>query len=177
MNGENNTVSGLRIQTINAGIILAACLLMTAFLILNIFTSAAYDALEESIDKYISLELAANELKHASDNLTIQVRMFTVTRNQECLNRYFLEIYSRRRENALRILQERLSKEKDRRDLEQAMQDSRRLEEIELYAMRLVSDACGLHSDAEIENALEQVRLTPEDAALSPEKNWSGRNA
>ena len=174
--GKSSEIKALRIRRVNAGIIFAACVLLLLFLTEMRRTDHAYDALQNATEKYVVSELAANALKHASDYLTTQVRMFTVTEDPAYMEGYFQEARgSLRRENAVKELETRLQGTDAERYLESALAYSNELMEREYYAMKLVVDARGYPLTG-LAAALDDVDLKAEDAALSPqEKVWLAR--
>ena len=163
-------IRGIRIRTVNAGIVLVACALLFLFLLASYQTSAAYQSLRTATDKYISAELAANNLKHASDHLTTEVRMFAVTTDPLYLERYFEEVDSRRREQAVHILEESLGGTDAHRFLDNALRNSMELMEREYASMRLIVDARGYELEGEAREVLRSVPPEAEAQSLPPEE-------
>lgn len=163
-------VRGIRIRNVNAFIVSFACMLLVLFLLVSSHITKTYDSFQEDIEKYVASELAANDLRHSSDELTTSVRMFAITTEIRYMNLYFEEVYSGERERALDTLKKYLGASRSERYLDSAMRNSLELMGIEYKSMRLVADACGYQTDGEIRATLENVPLSAEEAALPPEE-------
>lgn len=113
---------------------------------------------------------AAINLQEGSDYLTEEARLFVITTEYIHLENYFYEINNRkRRETAISELKENAGNSKAIDFLEMALAESYTLEQQEMYALRLVVE--GKHFDKNpayaIPTEITQIRLLPEDAALS----------
>ena len=162
-NGE--TIRGPRIRTINLVSVILTLLIVLLFLL---STQRAYQAnrdLNEATEKYVACEMAASTLRQGSDNLTIQVRLYAITGNPAYLREYFEEVATRRREQAVETLVSHLPDQEAYRFLEEALERSVELMDLEYYAMALVLDATGGQLEPGME-ALQDARLRAEDAAL-----------
>lgn len=169
-NPEAAEIKGLRIRTISAVVIALTAVLLLLFLRSTDQTGRAYEQLNASAEKFVVSELAADRLKEASDDLTAQVRMFSITRARKYMRRYFTEAaVSHRREDAVNTLERFLAGTDAHRYLERALDCSNELMEREYYSMRLVMEAMGYPSEENMQ-AMEGVVLTPEDAGLSREE-------
>ena len=161
---------GIRIRTVNAMMIFAACMLMLVFLRTSSDTEKAYLALEHATDRYVQSELAANSLKHASDNLTTQVRMFTVTADPKYMERYFEEAFVlQRREQAVDTLERYLDGTPAYHYLEEALVCSNELMRIEYHAMHLMTEAYGFTPQGEAAR-LTEIPLSENELTLSREE-------
>ena len=159
-----------KIRTINMLVVIAASLLLILFLLSSVQTSYSYDRLRYANDKYITCELAANQLKHASNYLTAEVRMFAITQDPKYMEDYFKEsLVNRNREQATETLQKYLSESYAYLYLDEAYRYSYELMKREYHAMKLVCDATSLipGGDAQI---VSSVELTDSEKALSPEE-------
>lgn len=163
--------SGLKIRSINVLVVSAAVILLILFLISSFQTSFAYDRLRHANDKYISCELAANQLKHASNYLTAQTRMFAITQNTMYMERYFEEaLVSRNREQATDVLKTYMKESHAYMYLDEACRYSYDLMSREYHSMRLVVDACGYIPGGDAASILGVVELTNAEQAMTPEQ-------
>ena len=148
--------------TVSIAAILAICLLVIASLA-NKTTAELLDITNE----YIECENAVEEMSEASLYLTSQTRMFVLTHDPSYLRRYLIESQdSQRREEAIRSFEAQTPDENAWHFINSAMDASKKLEERELYAMKLVTLA---ESIAKEQGAaeLEDIVLNAEDASLS----------
>ena len=163
-------VGGIRIRALNVLIICLAAFVAIVFLQTVQLTNDTYYELEDASNRYIACEAASNEMKEASNYLTIQVRTFAVTQNPTYMDRYFEEaVVTQRREDAVAVLAESLPDGDSRKYLDQALEHSRALMDLEFYSMKLVVEAKDIPVSGNAA-ALNDVVLKPEDAALSPDK-------
>ena len=126
---------------------------------------ANFKALEKATDDYIELEKKALDLMEASDYLTEQVQCYTVLGDRKYLDNYMTEAFeTKRRENAIETIGSVMPNSPALAELKNSMNNSVKLMDTEYYAMVLVLDATG---DTDIPEALKDVSLTAEDAALS----------
>ena len=156
---------GPRIRTINIVSVVLTLLIVLLFLYGTQRTYQANRALNEATEKYVVCETAATTLKQGSDNLTNQVRLYTVTGDPVYLRAYFAEVATQHRERAVEMLERYLANTEAYQFLEDALECSVELMDLEYYAMILVLDA----TDGEIEPGMEALRdvyLRPEDKAL-----------
>ena len=159
------TPRGPQIRIINIVSVVLTLLLMLLFLFGVLRAHQANRDLNEATEKYVVCEMAATTLKQGSDNLTNQVRLYTVTGDPVYLRAYFEEVATQHREQAVETLERYLSDTDAYRFLEDALECSVELMDLEYYAMVLVLNA----ADGQIEpgmEALRDVRLRPEDEAL-----------
>lgn len=111
------------------------------------------------------LQKAARQLMDASDYLTEQAQRFTISGDKRFMENYFTEAFeSNRREDALSKMDVDQKTEAALKQLQEAMESSVSLMDQEYYSMRLVVEAKGYTDYPAI---LDEVRLSPEDAALS----------
>lgn len=152
-------------------LLVVLAIIVSCVLIFATFRSFfAFSRLSRATDEYIDLQDSVYELMEASDYLTEKVRRFTVTGEIEYLNDYFREATeNRRRERAVERLSEIPNAQSALKSLELAQKGSNDLMVREYYAMKLVIVAKG-YSSSDYPEALQDVSLTPGDAALSPEE-------
>ena len=130
--------------------------------------SAVYEKLSTATDGYIELTNAAKDLMDASDYLTQEVQLFTVTRDIAHLDNYFKEANDvRRRENAIKTMGLTAGDTRAFQQLQLAYNASIKLMEREYYAMKLVLVACNI---TEYPEELADVVLSDEDINRSGEK-------
>ena len=159
---------GFRVGVLSAFLVVLAAIISVVFMLSVQRINQTYDEFEKATDNYLECESAANDMKEASNYLTIQVRSFIVTQDTEYFDNYFEEAnVNMRREKAVATLESLDAN--DSMYLSEALTDSVELMDIEYYAMKLVCEAKGYQSLSENATLLESVDLKPEDAALSPD--------
>ena len=166
----DSVARGPRIRLMNVLALTLACVALVLLSITAGELNETYRQLVESDELYLASELAAYELKHASDYLTNSVQMFAVTGEMRYARNYFTEsTVSRRREKALETLQKNLGGTTAERSLEKALSYSNELMELEYESMLLVMSARGYTPEENME-ALNSRFLTENQLALSPEE-------
>ena len=169
MNTHKGT-SRIRIQTFSTWSLIIACILAVLFLLLSLLGMQDFNMLEDSTKQYILCANAARQLQEGSDELTTQVRLYTMTQDSSFLDGYFQEaLETRSRENAVSTLSSAFPDTDLMEALEQALQESRDLMQREFYAMRLVADSAGVSQDR-LPDDVAAVVLTAEDTARSAEE-------
>ncbi len=112
---------------------------------------------------------AAVSLQEASDYLTNESRLFAITGDWSHLENYFAEIdETKRREKALEEIKAAGAIEKSANYLEQAMNESKKLEELEYKAMKLVVTAKGYDKNPlyNVPAAVKNVQLSDQEKAM-----------
>lgn len=167
---ERKSIKGIRIQNASIIMILISCLIYILLILATVRVSEKYEDVHHSMDDYIAWEEGEALLTEGSAYLTEQVRLYVVTKDTRYRERYFMEVHvTGRREQALRQLEEHEGGEEAYKYLEGALESSNELMAQELYAMKLVSTACGEKAE-KLPEMLQEIVLEPEDQALSPEK-------
>ncbi|MBQ9492231.1 MAG: GGDEF domain-containing protein [Oscillibacter sp.] len=162
--------SGPKIRSINMLVLSLALIFLTLFLFSSFRTSYAYESLRHANDKYIASELAANQLKHASNYLTAQTRMFAITQDIIYMDRYFEEsLVLRNREKAAEVLKTYFLESYAYLYLDEACRYSYELMDREYHAMRLVTEACN-YIPNEAASCLNDVELTADEKAMTPDE-------
>jgi len=153
-------------------IMLTVFLAMTAVLLTISFrTISSFHQLSLATDDYISLQEAATGLMSASDYLTEEAQAYTVIGDRTHLDNYLTEAQqTRRRDNAIDVMENHLPDSPALERLKNAMAESLTLMDTEYYAMRLILDAQG---DKDIPEALTGIKLSAEDSALSASEKKS----
>ena len=164
---QNKNVKGIRIQTLSYIMIAASCIFYIFILYITIRVSEHYNTLTQNMNTYTICRQSADTLQEASDYLTEQVRLYVMTTDSRYMDAYIEEIsISMRREQALKNLQDYHINEDALSYLTLALDESNRLEETELYAMRLTGEATEYAPDA-FPDPVKTIALSQEDAALS----------
>lgn len=150
-------------------VITICMLILTGVLLYKVDqASIVYEELSYATDEYIELTNAAKELMDASDYLTQEVQLFTVTKDIAHLENYFKEANEvRRRENAIKTMGLMAGDTKAFQQLQLAYNASIKLMEREYYAMKLVLVACNITDYPE---ELEDIVLSDTDINKSGEK-------
>ncbi|MBQ1870832.1 MAG: diguanylate cyclase [Lachnospiraceae bacterium] len=130
--------------------------------------SVLYNDLSVATDDYIVLTRAAKDLMDASDYLTQEVQLFTVSKDTEHMDKYFNEANTvRRREEAIKAMGIKAGDTEAFSQLQSAYNASIKLMEREYYAMKLVLVACNI---SEYPEDLRDVTLSDYDKGLSGEQ-------
>lgn len=126
-----------------------------------------FNILKTATDQYIDCERAAKQLQDGSDYLTEQVRLYAITAQREYMDLYFEEAdVTKRREEALTILEKYFAGTKIMDSLQGALDCSLELMETEYYSMRLVAETTDTEETSWPEE-IQAVSLSQEDAALT----------
>ena len=152
------------------GILLATVLAVFAIAAVNrVITTNA--AIKTANNRYNECSAAVEKFRKASDELTLQSRMFVYTGREQHLDAYLEELLKyRHRDEALESLTSRLNGTSAQQALYSASLLSDSLSERELYAMRLAADGYGT---SPLPDTLARVELKGEDAALTAEEKRS----
>ena len=162
--------TGLRLRTVYFLLVWLVIVASAVLIYTTVHVSQSYREVIEVSDTFIKSRKSAEEMREGSDELTENVRSFVVTGNTMYLWEYFETAnVSKKRTNALNALDEITSNSKAYKALQTAMYTSIELMVRELYAMKLAATANG--SDISLyPTAVQRVRLTWQDALLSPEE-------
>ncbi len=167
---KQKNVKGIKIRTINTGMIIAACLLYIVVIYATIQVSIRYDELITATNDYITCEENGAHVREGSDYLTEQVRLYAVTYNIQNVKDYLEEVnVTRRREKALEALSKFSFSDRAGKYLETALANSNKLISRELYSMKLVSIA-NEYDMGLLPEEVADTQLTAEDKELSPEE-------
>ena len=166
---EKSIVKGVRIRTINYGMLLAASMIYILILYATIHLSLKYEELNIATENYVACVRQAGMVTEASEYLTMKARMYAVDRKIEHAQDYFTEInVTKRREAALEELEKYNGSQEAYDFLKTALENSNALMKKEMYSMKLVAAAMG-HDVHEIAGELADIRLTSEDQRLDSE--------
>ena len=167
---EKKKLGGLSLRKLNY-LMSGVALTISVLLLISIgLTFRRYSSVRDKTIDYIEWQQSVSELREASDYLTEQVRSFAANAKDDYdrvyLDNYFIEAKeSRRRDNSLAVLEEYIDRRELLEHLENAMDLSVELMNIEYYSMRLVINAKGLDVN-DYPPEIRQVALSEEDKAL-----------
>lgn len=166
---SKNPIKGIRLRTINIGMISISCILYILLIWATIHAWQKYEHLVSSTDEYIQCEKNAALVADGSNYLTEQVRLYTVTLDEQYVQNYFTEVYeTRRRDSVLEHLESYETGQKTSGFLLSALEYSNQLMEKEIYSMKLI--AFSQKQDLKEFPDIQEVSLKPEDEALKPEE-------
>ncbi len=161
---QGSTGKGLSLRVINYIVFAGSVIVAVILLISAIFTFRAFYSYARATDSFMSLQETADRLMDASDYLTTEARLYTVTEKRIHLENYFFEAETERnRENAIETMKEALPGSNALRQLEQAMEKSVDLMNREYYAMRIILE---VKEDGNIPEAMKNVKLSEHDLEL-----------
>ena len=157
----------VKIRRVSAWNMVIAVLVGVLFAVISAMVNRQFQQVQTATEQYIVCESAAEELLEGSNYLTEQVRLYTMTGQQQYLDSYFEEAdVTCRRENALESLRAYFDGTEAFTALQSAMDNSKTLMNTEYYAMRLVLEAKG-GDVAAVPQSLQNVVLSADDLALS----------
>ena len=158
---------GIRLQTVNIIMIVVAGILAVLLLFFSYRITAGYNDMRVAMEEYIEAQQTATEMKTASDYLTEQVRGFAATGEKKYVDNYFEEVeVTRRRDHALDRMEQYLIGSDIHENLRLALERSRALESIELYAMRLTISSRG-YRDSDYPWSVRSIALDETDLFLT----------
>lgn len=135
---------GVSLKALNYIMLAMAIIISVILLIAMSQTTKIYDETHKTTQKLFSLRKSAYELQQASDYLTEQIRYFVTSGDKTYLDNYFEEANTtKRRDKALKSLEENLGNTVAFYNLNEAMQESLDLMNNEYYAARLAVEAYG----------------------------------
>ena len=159
---------GISLKTTSILMVIISVIIAVTLLFTGVRAFRSFKAMEKTTDNYIALTEAASELMSASDYLTEEVQCFTVMGDRKHMENYFTEAnVTRRRDNALAVLEKEMPGSQALQELGESMAESVALMAREFYAMRLMLAAQG--SD-DIPEELKNVPLSDADSALGAEE-------
>lgn len=165
---RKKSVRGIKIRTMNYAMIFVSFILYIFLIFVTVYSSQKYDAMIKATYAYINYQEYASYVEEGSDYLTEQVRLYTVEMDPVYVEEYFNEVYvTRSRETALEELQKYDIRESAYGYLRSALDNSNRLMEREIYAMKLIAAAEG--QDMSAFPDVENIKLKSSDLLLSPE--------
>ena len=160
--------SGLRLMLVNS-IILILTLVVFIFLIFTtIHVADGYKDSTAAMDKYIAWEDIGQSVRHGSDYLTEQVRLFVHTLDKNYADHYFDELnFTQSREKALEKLEGEHERSSAANSIRASLELSKSLTFREIYAIRLAAE--GAQQDlTKFPMQVREIRLNAEDKPLKP---------
>lgn len=166
---KTDQIKGIRMRTLNYVLILASCILYILVIYATVRAAVEYRDMVADVDNYIECEKNAALVSDGSDYLTQQVQLYVVTQQPQYVDRYFEEVYTtQRREKALKQMKQYPASGAACDYLESALENSNKLMEQEIYAMKLVTVAQGYDMD-DFPEDVQSVELTQGDESLGQE--------
>ena len=157
----------IRIETVSAWSTVLTLLLSVICVSFFVIGAREFNAAQKANQQYMLCENASRQMQAASDYLTEQVRLITLSSQKKYIDNYFNEVnVSRRRENALESLQSAFSGTESFTALQSALQCSQQLMQTEYYAMRLVLETTAYLPET-WPKELQNIELSEADQALS----------
>lgn len=162
-------IKGIKISTMNIVIILVSCVIYVLLFLASMNVSYSSNAMVDAMDAYISCEENSTLVMDGSDYLTEQVRLYVVSQDITYVDAYFTEAdIIQSRDKALERLKNYDLGKEAYDYLKTAVDNSNKLAESEIYAIKLVLTAKG--EDMSAYPRLEDCMLTAEDDYLTPEE-------
>ena len=159
--------NGIHLRKLNIVMLIAAVAFSIGLIIAMNMTGKLNNDANKFAQQIIDRKNSSSDLMRASDYLTEQMQVFTVTGDRQYLDNYFTEAkVTRRRENALQVLSQGNTRSDAYLDLSAAMDESVSLMNTEYYAARLTVIAYGLNI-LDFPEEIQIVQLDVEDLALS----------
>ncbi len=166
---ENSELRGIKIRSLNYFMMFVACGLYLLVIYGTLQVSRKYDAMIEATESYVEYEKSGTWLREKSDYLTRQVRKYTITMDPQYVEAYFEAVgEARDREQIREKIKASEAEEETLRYLQTALEDSGKLMEREVYAMRLVAEAAGQELSG-MPQEMRQVELEEADRELDEE--------
>ena len=174
---KKKSVKGLRVQFLDA-VLMVVCCLMTVFVLrTTIKIKNKYENLIFLMNDYTECSVAITEMKKSSGKLTYNTICFLINNNSEYLKRYFYELeVINRRQRAVDIVE--LTHRDDITDinLRMAMREANELVKMDCYAMRLMCEGLE-YKEEDIPEQIRTMEILPEHEKLSnKEKQNFARN-
>ncbi len=166
---KTDAVHGVRISFVNLFFTILTAIVFCFILFISNNVKSRFNAVNESMDKFIVSQQSSEKIKESANYLTEQARLFVVTSNREHLDAYLKEVLEKKtQERALEELEAICSKsDLALQRLRIALEQGRGLMEMELYAMRLVCEAGKIK---DLPPKLAAIKIRDLDKSSSPEK-------
>ncbi len=164
MKEDNKHEGGIPLRVINYIVLICSVAVTVVLLLSAVWTFRAYYSYAKATDTYMGLQETAYSLMDASDYLTSEARLYTVTEKRIHLENYFFEAeISQNRDKALETVKKAVPGSDAPRQLEQAMEKSVALMDKEYYAMRLI---LLVNDDDNVPEAMKDVTISEHDMEL-----------
>lgn len=157
----------IQIRKVSGWSIGITIVLALLFLFIAVQGGNEFQVVQTTTDRYILCEKSAKNLQDASNYLSEQVRMYSMTGEDTYLYNYFNEVnQTQRREKAVKSLKRYFEGTDPFDSLKKAMECSENLMNTEYYSMVLVLEAQGVEQEHWPEE-LKDVKLAEEDENLT----------
>lgn len=167
---KDKTSKRLRIKTVSNFSIALTLVLMTLAIVFAIVGSKQYHVLLDSGEKYVKGENAINQLRTTSDELSGHAFLAVSESSQEHIDAYFEETdVNKHREKAVADFKISQNDTAAIASLEEALNASNRLMDLEWFAMRLIEKTISDDSNTWPEK-LRSITLSDEDEAMTEEE-------
>ena len=167
---NNESFKGIKVQKINAVLMIFGCLLTVLVFISTFCIRNKYKTVVHSMNDYAECTKAINQMMETSDFLTNQVRLFCINKEISYMDNYFYEIkVLRQRNHALEVLELTHNSDASDINLKMALAESDMLAKKEIYAMKLICEALEFDED-DIPPEVQAVQLEEEDKVLDAEQ-------
>ena len=161
---------GLQLKYINMVVAVAMTVVALLLVVNAVLTQRRFTSLHTATEAYIAARQDAADMQAGSDYLTAQVRVFVVTGDLTAAENYRKEVEeTRRRELAVANMREELAGTDTYHYLENALNLSNELVDIELHAMRLAAASKGIADDA-LPAMVREAALTEAEQAMTPDE-------
>lgn len=130
-----------------------------------VFAQVKFAQIGASNNAYDTEILEINRVTEASKNLTDQVKSFVVTGDQKYLDAYWQEVNDDNRGDAVQNLKGTDMPSEELAKIDEGLDNSNKLAEIETRAQRLVLESKGMALN-EMPKGVAEFNLSPEDTAL-----------
>lgn len=168
--GRPPRIRGIHIGHMQAAFIVISCILYGLLGATAYHVAVTLDDTYAGIGDFAACTQSEASFLSASDYLTEQARLYTVTGEREYVDNYFQEaLEARRRENAIEELSRYALETETVAALQSALERSNALMEREVYAIRLMAAAQG-QDVSSFPQAVREAALTQEDRRLTPEE-------
>ena len=163
-------IKGVHISYMHAAIIVISCVLSILLTATAYYVSRTLHKTYTAIDEFAACTQTEGSFIAASDYLTEQVRLYTVTGEREYVDNYFQEaLETCRRESAIESLSGYDLEAETINALRTALDRSNALMEREVYAICLTAAALGQDVSA-FPQVVRDTALTAEDQLLTPDQ-------
>ena len=168
---KDKATGGIRLRLMNyilggLTIMIAALMLVTTFLAI-----AGYNSLQRTSEAFFDCRDGAEQIQDASDYLTEHVRYYVGSGMRQYLDLYFEEAnVTQRREKGLAVLAKHFAGTELYDALENAVNGSYELMEIEYHAMRLRIETLDGENLAEYPAVVRDVQLSAAELGLTKEE-------
>ncbi len=168
---QRQAPGGFRFLVLNVVTTVLTAVLAVALLLSTHSINVESDALQQTNERYVACELAANDLLDASTYLTMQSRLFSTTHHTTYLDNYFWAMSQiEKREEDVNVLNDLFPGSDAAEYLEMALEFAKKLSKNELYAMKLVVHALDLDIDEDKAAQLDALAFVRGDEGLSSEE-------